>query len=111
MTPETVLGIYEVIMEEVNRLNMAIRHFQKQHQDGMPVLGRDPVSSPAAKGFNDATAILLQKCQADVNSLAAVGDQLAQAARSYGKADSEIAASLDAAVAVANDPAAVGDPR
>jgi len=103
VTPETVLGIYEVIMEEVNRLRMAIRNFQREHRS-MPPLGGDPVSVPAAKGFNEATALLVQSCQKHVDGLEAVGSQLAAAAREYGRTEEQITAALKQAMSVAYQP-------
>ena len=101
VTPETVLGIYEVIMEEVNRLRMAIRNFQREHRS-MPLLGGDPVSVPAAKGFTEVTDLLIQQCQAHVGGLEAVGNQLAVAAREYGRTEEQITAVLNQAMSVAS---------
>jgi hypothetical protein len=99
VTPETVLGVHEVIMEEVYRLRTAVWRFQNHHR-AMPALGSDPVSPHAAKGFIEATDLLLDRCRASIADLAAIGDQLAQAARAYGKSEAEIRASLNAASAV-----------
>jgi len=98
VTPETVLGIYGVIMEEVHRLRESILAFRRVGQ--MPALGGDPVSPCAAAGFNEVTHQLLQQCQAHVDGLAAVGEQLAASARAYGKREEEITATLEHATSV-----------
>jgi hypothetical protein len=90
VTPANVLGIYAVIMQEVSRLGMSLQLFQADHGEGMPRLGADLVSVPAARGFTRATRELLARCQADVNDLSQVASGLAHAARSYGKTDEEI---------------------
>jgi len=99
VTPETVLGIYEVIVEEANRLRMSIRKFEREHKR-MPELGKDPVSKPAADGFTATTEILLDKCRASVDGLDNVGRELADAARAYGKSEEQIKSAFDIAMDV-----------
>jgi len=105
VTPATVLGVYRVIMEEVHRLRGAIVAFQRVGE--MPVLGGDPVSPFAAKGFNERTHLLVQNCQAHVDDLAAVGDQLADAARAYGTREEEITATWKQVQAIPYTPTPV----
>ena len=97
VTPENVLGIQQVILEEVMRLRASVQTFKNKFQQGMPVLGGDPVSPFASKGFNEATDILLAKCQQDIDGLNEVAAGLADAARAYGKSETEIQASITAA--------------
>jgi PE family len=100
VTPETVLGVAQVVMEEVNRLRQSMWRFQFAHQ-GMPELGSDPVSKAAAPAFTEATTRLVRRCQSSIDELAKVGDELTQAARAYGKSEDEIKATFDAATKVA----------
>jgi len=95
VTPANVLGIYAVIMEEVTRLQTSVRTFQTRFGQGMPNLGSDPVSQPAALGFTEATNQLVAKCQADIGDLKRVGGGLAEAARAYGKTEEQIKAAFD----------------
>jgi len=95
VTPANVLGIYAVIMQEVSRLQMSLQLFQADHGDGMPRLGADLVSVPAARGFTGATSQLLAKCQADVNDLNQVANGLANAARSYGKTEEDVKSAFE----------------
>jgi hypothetical protein len=47
VSPENILGLYAVVMDEVTRLELSLMNFQMRHQ-GVPELGGDPVSAPAA---------------------------------------------------------------
>jgi hypothetical protein len=95
VTPANVLGVYSVIMEEMTRLHSSAQMFKLDHGEGMPLLGGDLVSPPAARGFTEATSQLLAKCQADIDDLKRVGDGLAEAARSYGKTEEQVKAAFD----------------
>jgi uncharacterized protein YukE len=94
VTPENVLGVHAVIQQEVRRLKKAVERFKSDHGDGMPLLGEDPVSPYAAKGFTEVTDQLLRSCEADIDDLRRLADGLAQAAREYGRTEAEIEASL-----------------
>jgi len=83
VTPANVLGIYAVIMEEMTRLSASVQMFTLDHGEGMPPLGGDLVSLPAARGFTDATRRLLAKCETDIRDLNRVADGLVEAARAY----------------------------
>jgi sugar phosphate isomerase/epimerase len=95
VTPANVLGIYNVIMEEAQRLRLSVRKFQHDHFDGMPLLGGDLVSPYAKRGFDDATNQLLARCRSQIDEMARVGEELAKAARTYQKSEAEIAAAFD----------------
>jgi hypothetical protein len=96
VTPETVLGVYGVVAEEVTRLRTSVQRFQIVYgQAGVPPLGGDPVSPYASKGFNTATAQLVTKCNSAVADLKTVADGLAEAARAYGKTEDQIKAAFD----------------
>lgn len=95
ITPANVLGIYNVIMEEAQRLRLSVRKFRHDHYDGMPLLGGDPVSPYAKRGFDNATDQLLGRCQSQIDELARVGEEVAKAARAYQKSEAEIAAAFD----------------
>ena len=95
VTPANVLGIYGVIAEEAARLNGAIQMFKVDHGQGMPRLGGDPVSQPAAAGFTEATDQLVEKCRADVDDLERLAAGLAAAARAYGNSEEQITAAFD----------------
>jgi hypothetical protein len=94
VTPANVLGVYGVVMEEVQRLRISVQTFKSQFQS-MPSLGRDPVSPHAAQGFTEATNQLLTKCQASITDLSDVADGLAAAARAYGKTETQIHNAFD----------------
>jgi hypothetical protein len=96
VTPANVLGVYAVIMDEVTRLQASVQRFQKDYGQGMPLLGADPVSPYASRGFTELTSQLLVKCQTDIDDLQRVGDSLAEAARAYGKTEEEVKAAFDA---------------
>jgi hypothetical protein len=94
VTPANVLGVYGVVMEEMTRLQASVQRFKADHGMGMPLLGGDLVSGPAARGFTDTTSHLLTKCQGDIDNLSRVGNVLAEAARAYGKTEDEIGAAF-----------------
>src|SRR5882757_5383335 len=83
VTPANVLGVYGVVMEEVERLKSAVIVFQTRSGQGMGECGRDPVSPAASIGFTRASGQLLEMCQGDVSDLQRVGAGLAEAARAY----------------------------
>jgi len=58
VAPENILGLYAVVMEEARRLELSLVNFQMRHQV-VPTLGGDPVSAPAAAGFQEVTSELL----------------------------------------------------
>jgi hypothetical protein len=95
VTPANVLGIYSVVMEEAMRLQSSTQMFKIDHGEGMPLLGGDLVSRPAARGFSEATIQLLAKCQCAVDDLKRVGSGLADAARSYGNTEEQVTAAFD----------------
>jgi hypothetical protein len=95
VTPANVLGVYAVIMDEVTRLQASVQRFQNDHVEGMPLLGADPVSPHASRGFNEFTRELLAKCQTDIDDLRRIGDALAEAARAYGKTEEQVKAAFD----------------
>jgi len=95
VTPANVLGVYGVIMEEVTQLTASVQAFQTGNLEGMPDLGSDPVSRPAARGFNETTSQLLAKCRADIDDLRSLGSGLAEAARAYGKTEEQVKAAFD----------------
>jgi hypothetical protein len=95
VTPANVLGVYGVIMEEMTRLSNSVLRFQADHGQGMPLLGSDPVSQPAARGFTATTAQLLVQCQVDIDGLSRFGSGLADAARAYGKSEEQIKAAFN----------------
>jgi hypothetical protein len=96
VTPANVLGIYSVVMEEMTRLQGSVQRFKADHLEGMPLLGGDLVSPPAARGFTEATSRLVAKCQSEIDDLNRVADGLAHAARSYGKTEVQLTAAFDA---------------
>jgi hypothetical protein len=100
VTPANVLGVYGVIMEEMTRLQSSIQRFKADHGVGMPLLGGDLVSPPAARGFTGATSQLITKCQADIDDLSRVGNGLAGAARAYGKTEDQIKAAFNPAASL-----------
>ena len=86
-----LLGVAQVITEEVARLKMSVARFKHQHQGGtMPVLGGDPVSEPASRGFTEATKILLDTCESDIENLKRVELRASRCRTAYGKSDAEI---------------------
>jgi hypothetical protein len=95
VTPANVLGVYGVVMEEAMRLQSSTQMFRIDHGEGMPVLGGDLVSRPAARGFSEATSQLLAECQGAVDDLRRVGSELANAARAYGKTEEQVSAAFN----------------
>jgi hypothetical protein len=95
VTPANVLGVYGVIMEEMTRLQGSVQRFKADHLEGMPLLGGDLVSPPAARGFTEATSQLVTRCQTDIDDLNRVANGLAEAARAYGKTEEEVKAAFD----------------
>lgn len=95
MTPANVLGVYNVIMEEAQRLRLSVLRFERQHKDGMPLLGGDLVSPYAKQGFDNVTSELLVRCRSQIDELSRVGEELTKAAHTYQKSEAEIAAAFD----------------
>src|SRR5882757_3105248 len=95
VTPANVLGVYGVIMEEMTRLQGSVQRFKADHLEGMPLLGGDLVSPPAARGFTEATSQLVTRCQTDIDDLNRVANGLAEAARAYGKTEAQVKAAFD----------------
>jgi hypothetical protein len=96
VTPANVLGVYAVIMQEVARLEASVQRFQNDYGQGMPLLGGDPVSLHASRGFTEVTNQLLGNCQTDIDDLQRLGDGLVEAARAYGKTEEQIRNALNA---------------
>lgn len=96
VTPANVLGVYAVIMQEATRLQASMQRFQKDYGQGMPLLGADPISPYASRGFTELTEQLLAKCQNDIDDLQRLGDGLAEVARAYGHTEEEVMAAFDA---------------
>lgn len=94
VSPDNVLALYTVIMEEVRRLELSLMNFQMRHQ-AAPKLGGDPVSGPAADRFNAVTAQLLGSCRTSIKELRTVAEGLTAAARAYGQSEEQITASFD----------------
>ena len=92
---ENVLGIYAAIAQEVKRLQTSLRNFQRAYGDGMPRLGGDPVSPPAATAFNESTNKLVALAKSDVDDLDRVAQGLADAAKAYGKSEEQLTAAFD----------------
>jgi hypothetical protein len=127
VTPENVLGMYAVVLEQVTRLQASLAHFKRQYGEGMPLLGNGhPVSKPFKESFDASTAKLVDLCQGDINNLREVANGFADAARAYGKTEEDIQASFDPstyryvptpvpgtiplALRAATDPMSVGSP-
>ena len=103
--PEHILETHFIIMREVNRLRLSLQKFKRDYGEGMPLLGNGhPVSKPFKDSFDASTTKLVAICETDINSLADVGDGLADAARAYGKAEDEITASLKRAKSIPYKP-------
>lgn len=94
VSPENILGLYAVVMEEVTRLELSLVNFRMHHQMA-PKPGSDPVSGPAAAGFQELTSELLARCRTSIRELHTVADGLANAARTYGHSEMQIKASFD----------------
>jgi hypothetical protein len=94
VSPENILGLYAVVMEEVRRLELSLMNFQMRHQIA-PKLGNDPVSAPAAAAFQEVTSQLLANCRRAIKELQTVAEGLARTARAYGNSEAQIKASFD----------------
>jgi hypothetical protein len=92
VTPENVLAVRAVLMEEATELEVLL----KRELFGFRVeeLGGDPVSKYAAAGFNELNERYLAQCTEYVETLKRAGAHLAATARAYGIAESEIEASF-----------------
>ena len=95
VTPANVLGVHAVIMQEATRLQASVQVFKSDHGQGMPLLGGDPVSPHASRGFTELTNQLLARCETDIADLFRVADQLAKAAREYGKTEEQVKEAFD----------------
>lgn len=89
-----VLGVRRVILEEAEALQAAVRQFKRDHGAGMPLLGGDPVSRDAARGFTEVTNQLLARGQAYIDELTRLGEELGSAARAYGHSERAISGSF-----------------
>jgi hypothetical protein len=92
VTPENVLGVRAVVMQEATDLQNMLRG-EEQYLT-LPALGRDPVSGDMSPAFNAVTHGLLARARDHITSLFALGEELAATARSYGLTEGDIAASL-----------------
>ncbi|MGQ0482493.1 MAG: PE domain-containing protein [Pseudonocardia sp.] len=92
VTPENVLAVRAVLMEEATELRQLLR--RELHGFRVEELGGDPVSKYAAAGFNELNERYLAQCTEYINTLERAGKHLEATARSYGIAESEIATSF-----------------
>lgn len=111
VTPENVLDVRNVLMQEVVRLQMVIKRYDmpsdfatEPADSGLMGtagsgfrIGRcsdDPVSGPAQVSFNRKIMAIIDNCRAYVADLYSAADTLADIARSYQYSEDEIARSF-----------------
>ncbi|ODU02777.1 MAG: hypothetical protein ABS81_16465 [Pseudonocardia sp. SCN 72-86] len=85
---ENVLQVGAVLVGEVRRLRQVL---QAHGGDRMELCGGDPVSADAKQAFNQRAEALVALYKTYVDDLQALSDAVAEAARSYGVADADIA--------------------
>jgi hypothetical protein len=95
VTPENVLAVYQGLATEAARLNAAVFEFQHENYQGMPLPGTDPISHWVKPGFDQTTDKLITRCQADVDDLQSIADNVREAAITYGKSEAEITKAFD----------------
>lgn len=93
VTPENVLGIRAVVLDEAHDLQDML--WQEERNVWMPQLGDDPVSRDMMREFNLVTKSLLDRAHQHVDSLIALGNELAATARAYGHTEDQIKASFE----------------
>lgn len=92
VTPENVLGVRAIILEEAHGLQAAL--WQEERIVWLPKLGEDPVSKDMKRELNLATKALMDRAHAHIDSLFALGEELAATARAYGHTEEQIKASF-----------------
>ncbi|HEY9415353.1 MAG TPA: hypothetical protein VIQ30_11385, partial [Pseudonocardia sp.] len=92
VTPENVLGVRAVVMQEATDLQNMLR--REERNAILPRLGGDPVSGDMSAAFNVVTHGLFARAREHIDSLFALGEELAATARSYGETEDEVAASF-----------------
>jgi uncharacterized protein YukE len=95
VTPENVLGVRAVVLQEAQDLQHMLS--TEEERAGLPPLGQDLVSKDMSREFNQATKQLLDRANQHIDSLKALGEELAASARAYGHAESEIKSSFESA--------------
>jgi uncharacterized protein YukE len=93
VTPENVLDVRKVLLQEADRLLKAAGPAEMMTQFVGPC-GGDPVSQQASIAFGERIAIMAQQCRDYANGLKNAGNSLDQIARSYGYTDEQIQDSL-----------------
>lgn len=108
VTPENVLGVRRVLLEEVERLRDEIKRNDLPSDYATapePTAGRmgtpgsgfyigrcsdDPISGPAQISFNRKIEAVVDSCKKYVSDLNVAGEKLADVARRYSITDEEI---------------------
>jgi hypothetical protein len=88
VTPQNVLGVRAVVLQEAQDLDGLLN--SERERATLPPLGQDLVSKDMSSEFNLVTEQLLDRAKQHIDTLKALGDELAAAARDYGRAEAEI---------------------
>jgi hypothetical protein len=93
VTPDNVLDVRKILLQEADRLlqfggaNTVAAQF-------VGPCGGDPVSWQASRAFNQRIGLLIQECQQYGKQLLNAGNSLDQVAKSYGYTEEQIEASF-----------------
>jgi hypothetical protein len=86
------LGVRAVVLQEAQDLQDMLNN--EQEQVILQRLGVDPVSRDMSEGFNLGTQQLLERARRHIDTLKALGDELAASATEYGHAETDIKSSF-----------------
>ena len=92
VTPQNVLGIRAVVLQEAHDLDKVLR--VESEQLSLLPLGGDPVSPDMSSAFNEVTQQLLARANQHIDSLFALGAELGATAQTYGHTEAGIEASF-----------------
>jgi hypothetical protein len=96
VTPENVLDVRKVLLQEAERL---LNHAQRATAQSQFVglCGGDPVSQQASLAFNQRIALLVEQCREYGNQLKFAGESLNAVAENYGYSEQQIESSFRSA--------------
>ncbi|HEY1972117.1 MAG TPA: hypothetical protein VGH89_29470 [Pseudonocardia sp.] len=94
VTPDNILHIHHTLAAEATLIRVEVWRAESGATVG--IAAKDPVSRPAAEGFNRKIERLLRQCADYGRALQETADQLKQMATNYGHTEAEIERSFSA---------------